>query len=227
METSFLIPPKEYFILIADSSTITRFSLQDFNYKNTLNISSLGLINTGELILLKDAREKTIDSVFYNDSWNNKNLYSSKGKSLEKINPGLSGNDPLNWSTSVNSLGGTPGKRNSIFAENLNQTSNINVNPNPFSPDNDGFEDFTIINYNLTQPVAQVRIKIFDNKGRLVRTLLNNQPSGSGGSTVFDGLDDNGKALRMGIYIIFLEALNENSGVTEVVKAVVVVARKL
>lgn len=227
METSFLIPPKEYFILIADSSTITRFSLQDFNYKNTLNISSLGLINTGELILLKDAREKTIDSVFYNDSWNNKNLYSSKGKSLEKINPGLSGNDPLNWSTSVNSLGGTPGKRNSIFAENLNQTSNINVNPNPFSPDNDGFEDFTIINYNLTQPVAQVRIKIFDNKGRLVRTLLNNQPSGSGGSIVFDGLDDNGKALRMGIYIIFLEALNENSGVTEVVKAVVVVARKL
>jgi len=31
----------------------------------------------------------------------------------------------------------------------------------------------------------------------------------------------------MGIYIIFLEALNDNSGIVETVKSVVVVARKL
>jgi len=155
------------------------------------------------------------------------NIASTKGKSLERINPGLNGNDPLNWSTSVNSLGGTPGKPNSIFTENLNQSASVTVNPNPFSPDNDGFEDFTVINYNLSQPIAQVRIKIFDSRGRLVRTLLNNQASGSIGSVVFDGLNDDGQILRMGIYIIFLEALNDNSGVVETVKSVVVVARKL
>lgn len=96
-----------------------------------------------------------------------------------------------------------------------------------FSPDNDGFEDFTIINYNLTQTISQVRIKIFDSKGRSVRTLLNNQASGQNGSVIFDGLDEEGKALRIGIYIIFLEALNDNSGVVETLKTVVVVARKL
>ena len=72
-----------------------------------------------------------------------------------------------------------------------------------------------------------MRIKIFDNKGRLVRTLLNNQASGSSGSVIFDGLDDETHALRMGIYIIFLEALNDNSGIVETIKSTVVVARRL
>ena len=226
-ETSFIIPPQQYFILIADSSALSNYNLIDYEYMNIVGTSSLGLVNTGELILLLDVRRNIIDSVFYSDKWNNKNIASTKNKSLERINPNLNGNDPLNWSTCVNSLGGTPGNQNSIFAENLNQSANISINPNPFSPDNDGFEDFTVINYNLSQAIAQVRIKIFDNKGRLVRTLLNNQASGSSGSVIFDGLDDENKSLRMGIYIIFLEALNDNSGVVETIKTVVVVARKL
>lgn len=226
-ETSFVIQPQEYFILIADSSALIYYNLFNYNNKNIIGSSSLGLVNTGELILLKDVRGNVIDSVYYDSKWNNKNIASTKSKSLERINPNLNGNDPLNWSTSVNSLGGTPGMQNSIFAENLNQSANISVYPNPFSPDNDGFEDFTVINYNLSQATAQVRIKIFDSKGRLVRSLLNNQASGSSGSVIFDGLDDENNALRMGIYIIFLEALNDNSGIVETIKSTVVVARKL
>ena len=184
-------------------------------------------MNTGELILLKDVRGNVIDSVVYDSKWHNKNIASTKNKSLERINPSLNGNDVLNWSTCVVSLGGTPGMQNSIFAENLNQSASISLNPNPFSPDNDGFEDFTVINYNLSQATSQVRIKIFDSKGRLVRTLLNNQASGQSGSVIFDGLDDDNNPLRIGIYIVFLEAINDNSGVVETLKSVVVVARKL
>ncbi|HEX9251501.1 MAG TPA: gliding motility-associated C-terminal domain-containing protein, partial [Ignavibacteriaceae bacterium] len=216
-----------YFILVADSSALFYYNLFNYNNKNIIGSSSLGLVNTGELILLKDVRGNVIDSVYYDSKWNNRNIASTKNKSLERINPSLNGNDPLNWSTSVNSLGGTPGMQNSIFAENLNQSANISVYPNPFSPDNDGFEDFTVINYNLSQATAQVRIKIFDSKGRLVRSLLNNQASGSSGSVIFDGLDDENNALRMGIYIILLEALNDNSGIVETIKSTVVVARKL
>ena len=227
IETSFIIEPQQYFIFIADSSALITYNLFDYENKNIIGESSLGLVNTGELVLLKDVRGNVIDSVYYSDKWNNKNIASTQNKSLERINPNLNGNDPLNWSTCVNSIGGTPGNQNSIFAENLNQSANLSVNPNPFSPDNDGFEDFTVINYNLSQAIAQVRIKIFDSKGRLVRTLLNNQASGSNGSVIFDGLDDENNALRMGIYIIFLEALNDNSGIVETIKSTVVVARKL
>lgn len=226
-EISFTIPAGSYFVLASDSSIFYRYNVLENNFFSVTGTSNLGLVNTGELILLKDVKGKVIDSVWYKSNWHNRNITNTKGKSLEKINPLLSGNDPSNWSTSVDPFGGTPGKVNSIFAQNLNREKNISVSPNPFSPDNNGFEDYTIINYNLTQPTAQVRIKIFDNKGRLVRTLLNNSPSGQSGSIIFDGLDDDGQVLRIGIYIIFLEAMNDSAGVIETMKTVVVVARKL
>ena len=37
--------------------------------------------------------------------------------------------------------------------------------------------------------------------------------SGSSGSVIFDGLADDGEALRIGIYIIFLETIIEGAGV--------------
>lgn len=57
--------------------------------------------------------------------------------------------------------------------------------------------------------------------------LVNNQPNSSSGSVIFDERNASGDALRRGIYIIFLEAINEGKGVVETMKKVVVVARKL
>jgi len=224
--SNLTLPPKSFFILAADSLFLSKYNLSVSEFVNVLGASNLSLSNSGEL-LLKDVKGGVIDSVLYSSKWHNKNFTNTKNRSLERINPLLNSNDPLNWSSCVNEIGATPNKPNSIFTINPNSTSNISVSPNPFSPDNDGFEDHCIINYNLTQTVAQVRIKIFDSKGRLVRTLLNNQASGSTGSVIFDGRDDEGRTLRIGIYIIFLEALNDNSGVVESNKTVVVVARKL
>lgn len=226
-EISFFLPPEKYFILAADSLMIKKYALTDYPYKNLADQSSLGLVNTGEAIVLKDVKGNIIDSVFYSDKWHNKNIFITKNKSLERINPTFGPNDPLNWSSSVSNYGATPSEQNSIFTDNQNNSANISVSPNPFSPDNDGYEDFAIINYNLTQPVSQVRIKIFDSRGRMIRTLANNLASGSKGSIVFDGLEDDGQPMRIGIYIIFLEAFNDNSGVVETLKTVVVVARKL
>jgi hypothetical protein len=222
-----LVPVNSYFILAADSLVISKYNLDESVLKTIVGVSSLGLVNTGELILLKDVKGNTIDSVVYSDKWQNDNFISTKNISLERINPNLNGNDSYNWSSSVAAIGATPGKQNSIYTTNTNISSNISVSPNPFSPDDDGYEDFTIINYQLTQATSQVQIKIFDSQGRLVRTLSNNMASGSSGSVIFDGIGDDGQALRIGIYIIFLEALNEGYGVVESMKTVVVVARKL
>jgi hypothetical protein len=226
-QTSFDVPSNSYYVLAADSLVIEKYSLDESALISILDVSSFGLVNSGELILLKDVKGNVIDSVLYSDKWHNDNFVSTNNISLERINPKLNSNDESNWNSSTNPLGGTPTLQNSIFTNNINTESNISVSPNPFSPDNDGFEDFIIINYNLTQATSEVRIKIFDSKGRLVRTLLNNQPSGSSGSVIFNGRDDFGEALRIGIYIIFLEAINEGSGVVENMKTVVVVARKL
>ena len=226
-DISRIIPNGGFFLLAADSSIYENYNWLKYSYCYIANKSDLSLSNSEDKITLKDAKGNTIDSVFYSSKWHNKNFLVTKNKSLERINPLIISNNPENWSTAVCAEGATPGKSNSIFVQNQNLEENISVSPNPFSPDNDGFEDFTVINYNLKQITAQVRIKIFDSQGRLVRTLLNNEASGSSGSVIFNGLSDSGNALRIGIYIIFLEALNENSGVLETMKTVVVVARKL
>ncbi len=224
-DTAFFIPSKSYFVLAADSSVLSYYKIFDYPYKTILNTTDLGLNNSEEILLLKDLKGNAIDSLHYSSKWHNKNFISTQNISLERINPRLNGNDALNWSSST--AGATPGRQNSIYSEIQKSESKLSVSPNPFSPDNDGFEDFAIINYSLSQATSQVRIKIFDSRGRVVRNLLNNQPSGSQGSIVFNGLNDDGHPLRIGIYIIYLEALNQSSAVLETMKTVVVVARKL
>ena len=225
-DINFKISPNDLFVLAADSIIFNNYYLSGFHNINILNSGNLGL-SKDETIILKDLKGNIIDSVFYSEGWHNRNFSSTKNISLEKINPLLEGNNSFNWNSSVDISGATPGEINSIFSENKNIEEKISVSPNPFSPDNDGFEDFTLINYTLSQKTSQVRIKIFDNRGRLLRTLLNNQSSGSKGSVVFDGLEEDGTPFRMGIYIVFLESLNEITGVSETLKTVVVVARKL
>ncbi len=224
--TSLLLPPKQYFTFAADSIINSKYPV-DVSRISIANISDFGLSASGETLIIKDLFSNVIDSVFYLPNWHNKNFVVTKNRSLERISFENNSNDPSNWSTCVNDAGGTPGKENSIYAGAVNAASGISVSPNPFSPDNDGFEDHTIINYALNQVVSQARVKIFDSKGRLVRKLVNNFSTGSKGSIIFDGRDDNGNALRMGIYIVFMEALNENNGVVQTLKTVVVVARKL
>jgi hypothetical protein len=75
--------------------------------------------------------------------------------------------------------------------------------------------------------IAQLRIKIFDDHGRLVRNLVNNKAVGNKGSILFNGLDEDGSPLRIGMYIVFMEAVDLNSGKIVAFKDIIVVARKL
>ncbi len=228
LSNSFLkIAPKEYFVLAADTTIFQNYPWLKAESNVQIASSSFGLLNDGEILVLKDMLGNTLDSLTYSPSWHNGNVLITKNKSLERLNPSLNSNDKSNWSTSVSNYGGTPGKMNSIFTENLSRESSVTINPNPFSPDNDGFEDFTIINLDLNQTLSQVRIKIYDNQGRVVRTLENSRPSASKNSIIFDGLDDTGKPLRIGIYILLIETVSANGGATETLKAPVVIARKL
>jgi hypothetical protein len=228
---SFYLNPKEFFLLSSDSSIFNLFPyLKESEFVNKVritNTSDLSLSNSGDVVILKDLFSNTIDSVAYSPKWHNPEIEDTKGRSLERINPLLNSNDARNWSTSVNKLGGTPLLLNSISITKLPTQSKIDISPNPFSPDNDGFEDFTIIAYQLSVETASIRIRIFDSVGRLVRTLADNEPSASTGSIVFDGLDDNKQPLRIGIYIVLLEAINQQNGVVETIKKPVVVAKKL
>lgn len=224
---SINIQPGDYFIFTTDSSIFNFYPWIDENNYLFISDVSYSLNNDSELILIKDVFGNVVDSVLYNSNWNNRNLVSTKDKSLERINPNIDGNDPANWSTSAGEYGATPGQQNSLFIGGDAGGKKLSVEPNPFSPDGDGFEDNTIITYNLNSGVSQVRVKVFDSKGRLVRTLLSNAASGAQGSIIFDGMKDDGSALKIGIYVLLIEAMGVDSGILETMKAAVVVARRL
>jgi hypothetical protein len=224
-DTSRLLFPGDYYVFAADSLIRYKYPYIDLTLLSCAGSSSLGLSNSGGELMLKDINGNTVDSLYYTPRYHNRNFIVTKNRALERINPDISSTDESNWSTSTSPEGATPGEVNSIYTGIHAAASGITLTPNPFSPDNDGWEDFAIISYDLKLAAPQLRIKIFDSRGRLVRTLTDNLPSGSKGSVIFDGRDDLGRPLRIGIYILYLEASGESG--TEVYKSTFVIARKL
>jgi hypothetical protein len=224
------LPPNDYAVIGADSTLILQFP--DLLHLSTAKLvianKDLSLNNSGDDIVLVDLTNTQIDSVRYSPSWHNPALNTSTaGKSLERVNPALASNDRRNWSSSIAPGGATPGQRNSIFTLSIPSAAHLTLSPNPFSPDNDGFEDFLAIDYSLPSSTSMIRVRCFDVQGRLVRTLANNEPAASSGTVIWNGLDDNNRRVRIGMYIILFEALDSSGGVVHTMKDVAVVATKL
>ena len=92
-------------------------------YGNAMGLSNFtGLTNSGNRLSLLSANGKTIDEIVYSDTWYRSEGKSNGGWSLERIDPmNFTWQEP-NWKASNATDGGTPGKQNSVFAENKDQT---------------------------------------------------------------------------------------------------------
>ncbi|MGQ1908882.1 lamin tail domain-containing protein, partial [Marinifilum sp. RC60d5] len=93
-------------------------------YGNVLSVTSFpGLTNSGSEVEILSAEDKQIDKITYSDSWYKSAEKEDGGWSLERIDPlNISWQEP-NWLASVDINGGTPGKINSVDAENRDQNS--------------------------------------------------------------------------------------------------------
>ncbi len=100
------------------------------------------------------------------------------------------------------------------------------MTPKVFWPDNDGHDDIASIQYKITEPGYVANVSIYDAQGRFVKNLVQNGTLGLSGYWNWDGLDDKGKKLPVGTYIILTEIFNLQ-GRKERFKNVIVLARKL
>lgn len=232
------LAPDSYVLIYSDDET-TRFSesklaryfeLEGIAEEEVIQVdrTSLSLASTNDAIFLADSSGITIDSVFYDESWQNPNLYDTRGIAIEKIDPDGPSNDASNWSSSTHVSGGTPLAQNTIYQESgaSPDANGISFSPNPFSPDDDGFEDNLFINYTLDAADYLLRVRIFDRYGREVRELVNNYQAGFEGSLIWDGLTDDRTRNRVGIYIVYFEAYDSSNGKDRTFKETVVLARK-
>lgn len=190
--------------------------------------TTLSLASSDDAIFLSDSSGITIDSVFYDESWQNPNLIDTRGIALERISPAGPSSNASNWSSSSTAKGGTPNSENSIFqiAENLPDESGISFSPNPFSPDDDGRDDNLFINYKLDEPDYLLKVRIYDRYGRFIKELADGNQAGFEGSLMWDGRKDDGSGNRIGIYIVVFEAFNSANGTDIAFKETVVLARR-
>jgi len=182
----------------------------------------LTLNNDRETLVLADFHGHAQDSLSFSQHWG-----GDTGLSLERINPNLTSNDSSNWSSSVATTGSTPGKRNSIFTEFVPSQATIAVSPQPFSPDGDGHDDFVMIQFQVPATTATAQVKIFDVRGRLVHQLLNNTPVGATHEVLWNGRDETRRLLPMGIYIVYLQAIQASGGVLVEARTTLVLARRM
>lgn len=80
----------------------------------------------------------------------------------------------------------------------------ISVSPNPFTPNNDGFNDVVDFDFSRIADTSNPVIRIFSFNGRLVHTLRNL----NGSSIHWDGTDNGGNRLRPGVYLYVVEDNN-------------------
>ncbi|HPR30749.1 MAG TPA: hypothetical protein PLK12_01580 [Prolixibacteraceae bacterium] len=79
------------------------------------------LLNSGTDIKITDGEGRMIDALSYSDDWYADGLKADGGWSLEKIDPRRNCGNRSNWKASVDPSGGTPGRKNSVDAENTDR----------------------------------------------------------------------------------------------------------
>ena len=182
-----------------------------------------GLSNSGDTVILR-AGSAVIDSVVYDPDWHRGELDDATGIALERRDVAGPSNDASNWSSSLDERGGTPSAENSVGVADGGAPEGTGLEvTSPFAPD-DG--DAARIAYTLAAEASLVRVRIYDAGGRFVRELEPGRLTGREGSLLWDGRGETGERLRVGYYVVLLEAVDTEGGTTERHTDTVVLARR-
>ena len=182
--------------------------------------------NDAGTIHLLDAELDHLDRFTYDVSMHYPLLSSTDGVALERIHfDGLT-QDPDNWASAAEGYGwGTPGYRNSQQVEAGDGDEAVSVFPEVFSPNGDGYHDFTEVVCHFPTTEQRVTIDIYDRDGHPVKRLANNRICGQDERFRWDGVTDDGRAVSNGIYVVFVRVWNLE-GRTKNFRKVVAVARQ-
>ena len=222
---NYLLQPNDYVVLGKDSS----FVKQNYPFAVLGKFLFIELPSynndSGTVYLIYNA--EIIDKVSYLNEWHFDLLDNTDGVSLERIDPNGLSDSEFNWHSAAEDYGfGTPGRKNSQFLPAVSN-GNLTLTNEVFSPDNDGFEDILQISYTLSEPGMLAKAQMFDERGRLVKTIFSNEYLGTEGVFYWDGTTENQAKASIGIYILRFEVFSTSGGVFFVAKKAVTLAGKL
>lgn len=216
------LPAQNYLIVSKDSAATFQYGISP---DIILIVKSMPVLNNDQDdVKLCSVSGRLIDRVNYSDAWMRRE--TDAGISLERINPEISSQLADNWAACTDPKGSTPGKENSIFVSKISTQSSLSITPNPFSPDNDGYEDYTLIQYRLPAATSYITLDIYDILGRRLRRLSNMLPVGQEGQLIWDGRDDNGRMCRIGIYIVLCRIFESSRNLSKEFKTTVALVKR-
>jgi hypothetical protein len=223
--TNYLLKPNEYVVLGKDSTFVKQnypFSIPGkFLYCELPSYNN----DSGSVYLIYNS--EIIDKVSYLDAWHFDLLDNTDGVSLERIDPNGDSDSKFNWHSAAEDIGfATPGKINSQYRPAISN-GDVTFNDDIFSPDNDGYQDILQITFNLTSPGLLGKAQIYDDRGRLVRTIFSNELLGTSGTFSWDGTTDQQVKASIGVYALVFEVFSTDGGVFFVKQKAFTLAGKL
>lgn len=236
LNTGNKIPPKtnllphSYLALCSDAVLLRKYHSVPLE-SSIISTDWSTLNNESASILVTNSTKDSIwDELKYDVKWHHPLVKNPKGVGLERINPALPTQNSTSWhSASSDTNYGTPGYLNSQFRDLENSTkSNQKVWPEPesFSPDNDGIDDVCFIRYKTEKNGYVANVAILNAVGVKIYQLASNILLSSEGFLTWDGRTSNGKNANVGIYILYFEMFNPETGDRKQYKMPIVVSSR-
>jgi hypothetical protein len=208
-DENYLLFPNEYVVITKKrSDVIQRYTIQ--NPDVLLEVSSVPNLPDDEgAIAIKIKNGVTIDSLTYSEKWHFGLLDIKDGVSLERINFDVPANNKSSWHSAASTIGfATPTYLNSQFSETGILEDAVSVTPKIFTPDNDGDNDYTFLEYEFAEPGYVANLTVFDAAGREIVHLAKNETLSASGRFQWNGTNADNQKARVGIYFFYLEVFN-------------------
>jgi hypothetical protein len=223
--TQLVLPPNAFIALTSNSTTL----LNNYPKGKRENFHEMISLPTfankeGDVVLL-DQEGEVAELFHFNDDFHYSLLKSTDGVSLERISY-QAPNDKNNWRSASSTVGfATPGYENSQAFTLKMPKGTVDVEPKVFLPGNSGTgRDFTTISYQLEVSGQFANVNVYDQSGRLTKTLAEGALLSSTGFFRWDGTTNSGNLARLGYYVVLFEVY-DSMGNTEMIKETVVVGR--
>lgn len=218
---SVFMLPQDYVVLTIDADAIYRYYTAKHRDKVVVMKKMPAYSNQQGVVIVSLEDSTVIDRFDYTEELHYRWLTDVEGVSLERRSFEEPTNSAANWHSAAKQTGwATPTYKNSQAMNMIVSDNAFGIEPEVFSPDNDGYNDLLTITYSIHESDMLSNITIFDEQGRLVKALERNAWLGTNGSFVWDGSDENGNRCRIGNYVVYIEVYNTKGSLQTIKKVV-------
>jgi hypothetical protein len=208
-----LLMPGSFLVLARDGRELPSY-YSNTDSRTVWKVEGMSDFSSDDVAYLLLPNGEIADEVAYNSDMHFPLLNTTDGVSLERIDYNRPSNDITNWHSAAESAGfATPGIVNSQAVTSNGISTDITVDPEIFSPDNDGYNDVVTFSIQLEEAGFVGNLNIYNSEGRPIRYLMQNMLLGNEARISWDGISDDGTKAPIGIYVILFEAFNPDGKV--------------